>query len=72
MTHLEKELYVSRYDTNIYNKKTNKRFYKHVQHFLKYQSDDDEVIAEILDYMYSVIIVANKAVDGSKKRLFKE
>ena len=57
MTDLEKEIHVSKYDTELFNAKAAQRFYRHVQHFLQYQRDDDEIIAEILDFMYIVLIL---------------
>lgn len=57
MTDLEKEIHVSKYDTELFNAKATQRFCRHVQHFLQYQRDDDEIIAEILDFMYIVLIL---------------
>lgn len=54
MTKTEKEAHVSRYK-KIYNQKEAERFQKHVQYFLEHERRDDEVTAEVLDFMYQVL-----------------
>lgn len=63
MTDIEKEIHVSKYDTLIFNVKDRRRFCKHVQHFLQYKSGDDEIIAEVLDFMYIVLILQATATE---------
>lgn len=64
MNRREKEMYVSKYSKKIYNKKDSPRFYAHVQHFLEHNQNDDEVTAEILDFMYEVLVTNSKQEDS--------
>lgn len=56
MTKKEKETHIMKYDKEILNKEVAPRFYAHVEHFMKNDKEDDEVVAEILDFMYDVLI----------------
>lgn len=56
MTHAEKEKHVNKYDRELVSKKDTSNFDKHIQHFLEYESQDDEAIAEVLDFMYAILL----------------
>lgn len=62
MTRKEKEKHISKYNTELLNTENTSRFNKHVQHFLEYESSDDEAIAEILDFMYAILILQNDEI----------
>lgn len=56
MTKQEKETHIMKYDKEILNKEVAPRFYAHVKHFMKNDREDDKVVAEILDFMYDMLV----------------
>lgn len=56
MTKQEKEAHVKKYGQEILDKEVAPRFCAHVAHFLKNDRDDDDAVAEVLDFMYDTLV----------------
>lgn len=54
MTKEEKARHVSRYK-KVHRQKESEKFQEHVQCFLRNERSDDEVTAEVLDFMYQAL-----------------